>query len=151
MRTLGTISLPGVTRSAPEARAFVRLMAGTHLGLERDVLGDIELCVDELIANACEHTASGRDGKVAVVLEVGRETGREVLRLKVIDDGGANGKPHVAEGCGEDGRGLRLVEALSLGWGVDQAWNGTEVWADFPARPRALERCEPSWQLAAEG
>ncbi|MFC5748872.1 ATP-binding protein [Actinomadura rugatobispora] len=118
-----------MTRSAPRARAFVGRVAGDRLRVDAEVLGDIGLCVGELVANACEHTASGQGGRVAVVVEARRA----VVRVTVIDDGGADGKPHVAEPFGEDGRGLRLVEALAAGWGVDEADGGSAVWAEFPA------------------
>ncbi|MFF5262442.1 ATP-binding protein [Actinomadura viridis] len=128
-RVLGAISLPGVTRSAPEARAFVGRIAGACLRVAEDVRGDIDLCVSEMVANACEHTASGKGGRIGVVVAVKRE----VVRVTVVDDGGAAGTPHVAEAYGENGRGLLLVEALALDWGVDEARTGTAVWAEFPA------------------
>ncbi|XVQ11100.1 ATP-binding protein [Spirillospora sp. CA-255316] len=105
MRVLGSISLPGVTRSAPRAREFVGRLVGDRLRVDEEVLGDIGVCVSELIANACEHTASGRGGRVAVLLEARCA----VVRVTVIDDGGADGKPHVAEPFGEDA-------AAGCGW-----------------------------------
>lgn len=130
MRNLGTINLPGIAQSAPQARAFVRKAVP---GLDDETLADIALCVDELVANACEHTASGRGGRVMVA--VGESGG--TVRITVTDDGGAAGKPCVRdEPTCEDGRGLRLVEALSTGWGSHGAARGTAVWADF-RRPSA--------------
>lgn len=147
MRVLGTISLPGVPRSAPEARGFVRRTVEARLELDPCTSGDVELCVDELVANACEHTASGCGGRVTVTVGAGRG----ILRVTVADEGGTDGKPHVAAGFGEDGRGLRLVDALALCWGVDEKAAGTEVWAEFlaphpartsarPGSPRTPER-----------
>ncbi|MBA8950384.1 ATP-binding protein [Actinomadura namibiensis] len=127
MNLLGVISLPGVARSAPEARAFVRRVVGDG----GDLLGDLVLCVDELVANACEHTASGRGGRVSMLVE-GTDG---ALRVTVVDDSGSATKPCVrTEVCGEDGRGLRLVEALSSGWGVAEAGGGTAVWVEFRRR-----------------
>jgi serine/threonine-protein kinase RsbW len=125
MRLLGTTSLPGVARSAPEARAFVRRVA-PHIDAE--ALADIALCVDELVANAGEHTASGLGGQVTVIVSAADE----VLRVTVLDDGGTGGAPCVRDDlCGEDGRGLRLVDALSTAWGSHKALGGTAVWAEF--------------------
>lgn len=125
MRNLGVINLPGVARSAPEARAFVRR---TLPGMESWTMDDIALCVDELVANACEHTSSGRGGRVMVVVSASPD----VLRVTVIDNGGADDKPCVRDESGAvNGRGLRLVEALSTGWGAHEALGGTAVWADF--------------------
>ncbi|MFI0448316.1 ATP-binding protein [Actinomadura sp. 6N118] len=125
MNVLGAISLPGVARSAPEARAFVRRLAGSsELAFTDETLADMQLCVDELVANACEHTASGLGGRVTVTVARGRDR----LRVSVIDEGGADTKPSVQhELCGENGRGLRLVEALSQRWGAES----TTVWVEF--------------------
>jgi anti-sigma regulatory factor (Ser/Thr protein kinase) len=135
MRLLGTTSLPGVARSAPEARAFVRRVA-PHI--EAEALADIVLCVDELVANACEHTASGLGGRVTVIVSAAEET----LRVTVLDDGGTGGAPQVrAAPCGEDGRGLWLVDALSTAWGSHSALGGTAVWAEFHAPAAARTAC----------
>ncbi|MEU5881085.1 ATP-binding protein [Spirillospora sp. NPDC047279] len=125
MNVLGTISLPGVARSAPQARTFVRRLAGlSELPFDDETVADMQLCVDELVANACEHTASGRGGRVTVTVSRGRDR----LRVSVIDDGGAVTKPCVHHDLdGENGRGLRLVDALSARWGVED----TTVWVEF--------------------
>ncbi|MDL4816803.1 ATP-binding protein [Actinomadura opuntiae] len=125
MRLLGTTTLPGVARSAPQARAFV-LRVAPHIDAE--ALADIALCVDELVANACEHTASGLGGKVTVIVSAADG----VLRVTVLDDGGTAVAPRVrVDPCDEDGRGLRLVDALSTAWGSHRALGGTAVWAEF--------------------
>jgi anti-sigma regulatory factor (Ser/Thr protein kinase) len=141
MRLLGTTSLPGVARSAPEARAFVHRLA-PHIEVE--ALADIALCVDELVANACEHTASGIGGQVTVIVSAAHE----VLRVTVLDDGGTEGGPCVREeACGEDGRGLRLVDALATAWGSHQALGGTAVWAEFHAPSGVRTSCGPRCAL----
>ncbi|MFA1549657.1 ATP-binding protein [Actinomadura chokoriensis] len=129
MRLLGTITMPGVPRSAQTARAFVRRIA-PHI--EDEAMADVVLCVDELVANACEHTASGTGGQVTVVVSA-RE---DVLRVTVLDQGGAQEQPRVrTDTFSEDGRGLFLVDALSKSWGSHPALNGTVVWAEFHAVP----------------
>ncbi|GAA2120197.1 ATP-binding protein [Actinomadura napierensis] len=125
LRLLGTTSLPGIARSAPQARAFV-LRVAPHIDAE--ALADIVLCVDELVANACEHTASGLGGKVTVIVSAATE----VLRVTVLDDGGTVAAPRVRDDpWGENGRGLQLVDALSTAWGTHRALGGTAVWAEF--------------------
>ncbi|QFG23055.1 ATP-binding protein [Actinomadura sp. WMMB 499] len=129
MRELGTVSLAGVARSAPRARKFVRRLVPDAAP---DVLADVALCVDELVANACEHTASGAGGTVTVV--VSGDGSR--LRVTVLDDGGSDGKPCVrGDAWSEGGRGLQLVEALSAGWGSHAGPHGTAVWAEFRLAP----------------
>ena len=126
MKLLGTITMPGVPKSAQAARAFVR---GLAPDVEDEAMADIVLCVDELVANACEHTASGTDdGEVTVIVS----TGEDVLRVTVLDQGGTRGRPRVRRTpCSEDGRGLLLVDALSKSWGTHSALRGTAVWAEF--------------------
>jgi two-component sensor histidine kinase len=94
---------------------------------------DLQLCADELAANAVRHTASGgTGGRLTLELALQRQT----LRLTVIDEGGAAGKPYVNESeTGEHGRGLRLVAALAGRWGFDQMPTGTAVWCEFGPAP----------------
>ncbi|MFV2179167.1 ATP-binding protein [Actinomadura sp. LOL_011] len=130
MRALGTITLPGVARSAPRARGFVR---GLVPDVEPDALADVALCVDELVANACEHSASGAGGTVTVTVTVSADGA--LLRVTVLDDGGTDGKPCVrGDAWSEGGRGLQLVEALAAGWGSQAGRRGTVVWAEFRIR-----------------
>ncbi|WP_030170494.1 ATP-binding protein [Spirillospora albida] len=125
MNLLGTLTLPGEARSAGRARAFVRDVAA-HV--HEDTMADIALCVDELVANACEHTASGVGGQVVVIVSASRD----VLRVTVLDEGGTDGKPRVrTDLSAEDGRGLLLVDALSTTWNSHAALKGTAVWAEF--------------------
>lgn len=129
LRLLGTITMPGEPRSARVARAFVSGVA-THV--DGEALADVVLCVDELVANACKHTASGTGGQVTVVVSA-RE---DVLRVTVLDQGGAQKQPQVrTDPYAEDGRGLFLVDALSKSWGSHPSLNGTAVWAEFRAVP----------------
>ncbi|MEU8344773.1 Anti-sigma regulatory factor (Ser/Thr protein kinase) [Actinomadura meyerae] len=129
MRFLGTITMPGEPRSARVARDFVSGVA-THV--DGEALADVALCVDELVANACEHTASGAGGHVTVVVSA-RE---DLLRVTVLDQGGGQKQPRVrSDPYAEDGRGLFLVEALSKSWGSHPSLNGTAVWAEFRAVP----------------
>lgn len=133
MRLVGVLTAPGVTRSAPLARAFLTRLARMYdlIDVTEETLADLVLCVDELVANACEHTASGRGGRVAVYVE----TDSAAVRLTVRDDGGALTEPRVQpEACGEGGRGLWLVEALSTAWGSHE----TSVWAEFPCRSKVV-------------
>ncbi|MFE9106207.1 ATP-binding protein [Actinomadura geliboluensis] len=129
LRLLGTMTMPGEPRSARVARAFVSGVA-THV--DGEALADVVLCVDELVANACEHTASGTGGQVTVVVSA-RE---DVLRVTVLDQGGAQKQPQVrTDPYAEDGRGLFLVDALANSWGSHPSLNGTAVWAEFRAVP----------------
>lgn len=107
---LGTLTLPGVPRSVGYARRFLRdLLPPGH-----PVLDDLMTVGSETVSNAIAHTASGEGGWVTVSL-LG---GAGFCTLEVGDDGAGGGRPHVeAESGDENGRGLRIVEALTESWG----------------------------------
>ena len=61
-------------------------------------------------------------------------TGEDRLRLETADEGGS-GTPRLRDpGDGESGRGLHVVEALSLAWGAERRGDRT-VWAEFARGP----------------
>ncbi len=112
-------------------------------GFDEDLVETATLCASEMVANAIEHTRSGTDpdGRVLRALFT-PEPG--VLRLAVVDDGALDSAPRTPGRRSEDratverGRGLLMVEALSLRWGTYPvvpfpfcADLGTTVWAEF--------------------
>jgi anti-sigma regulatory factor (Ser/Thr protein kinase) len=130
MELLGTLTLPGVDRSVPYARLFLRdtLVPG-HISPGSELLADMALVVDELAANGIRHTASGKGGKITIALWAGRGA----LRAEVTDDGADGARPVVrTDPGGESGRGLHIVTALAKAWGYRPDGHGTTVWADFP-------------------
>ncbi|MEO3862658.1 ATP-binding protein [Acrocarpospora sp. B8E8] len=122
---LGVVELPGAAVSVVRARAFVRGV------LERagvDEAADVLLLVSELVGNAVTHSDSGQGGRLAVVV-IGCDD--RVVRVEVNDQGSDANKPQVRDGEGllsAGGRGLRLVEQISRGWGWDEAGSGRTVW-----------------------
>ncbi|MEO3813104.1 ATP-binding protein [Sphaerisporangium sp. B11E5] len=131
MRTtglLGTVDLPGATASVPLARAYVR---GALLASGRRMADDVELLTGELVANAVNHSDSGRvpGGVVRVRLF---DDGRTV-RVEVTDAGPAVPLPPVplqVDPLSENGRGLWLVRSLSSDWGWEAA-GGLTVWFEW--------------------
>ncbi|MGI8328622.1 ATP-binding protein [Actinomadura scrupuli] len=149
MDLLATIVMAGHPAVARDLRRLVgRRLTAIGLRLDPETLADLELCVDELVANAVAHTASGRGGQVTAVIEAGDG----VVRIAVIDDGGARTKLQVrTDLLGEGGRGLRLVEELSCRWGSDARLDGRgEVWVEFAA-PSGEDGCLRALWLAAAG
>jgi anti-sigma regulatory factor (Ser/Thr protein kinase) len=128
-RILRTLDLPGSPASAKAAREAVRAVRHEHPELHGLDVYDLQLCADELAGNAVRHTASGHaGGRLIVELALLPAS----LRLTVIDQGGAFGKPQVDENAtGETGRGLKLVSVLARRWGFDQKSTGTAVWCEF--------------------
>ncbi|QKG23063.1 ATP-binding protein [Actinomadura verrucosospora] len=133
---LGSITLPGVSRSVATARRFVRDVLDGLPGLD-----DVVLAVSETVANAVTHTASGLEGGLVTVV-VAAVPG--AVRLEVADDGASGARPYVKDDPGaETGRGMRIVQSLAARWGYRADGTRTVVWAEFPApdaRVRGRER-----------
>jgi serine/threonine-protein kinase RsbW len=111
-----------------EARRFVRRVADGH-----EAVDAAELVVCELAANAVLHTASGDlDGQFVVEVEFGPES----VTVPVADMG-AEREPVVKDQEAEEeavsGRGLWIVELLSLKWGFEPTRVGRRVWAVLSA------------------
>lgn len=113
MNTL-TIRLLAVPKAVPLLRHAVR----EHLGKETDA----ELCVSELLTNVITHLGEG----TPVTLRV-TETRVE------LTDPDAHGCPvrREATDTDESGRGLALLDAVALRWGVRREANGKTVWCEL--------------------
>jgi anti-sigma regulatory factor (Ser/Thr protein kinase) len=109
------------------ARGFVR---STLHGIPANRASDAVLIVSELVANSVVHAGVG--DHEAVLVELTRLDDR--VRLSVTDRG-AQQEPHIPAPDPEmlHGFGLRLVDQLSLAWGVVRDGAGiTQVWCDLP-------------------
>ncbi|MEV0093290.1 ATP-binding protein [Streptomyces sp. NPDC050738] len=114
-------------RGAHLARvAAVRVLAAW--GYEADVPA---LVVAELAANAVAHCrTAGRDFRLYLAVDPDRFA---VLRVELSDacaDTRPAPRPCLPDDDAEGGRGLVLVEALSLDWGVADRPYGKTVWAE---------------------
>jgi hypothetical protein len=82
----------------------------------------------ELSTNAVRHTASGKGGRFVVEVT----WWMQMTRVAVYD-GGSPDSPQVTEDLlREDGRGLLIVNTLSIRMGVGGDAQGRVVWADIP-------------------
>ncbi|MFF9176054.1 ATP-binding protein [Streptomyces sp. NPDC014793] len=112
------LALLATPQAVPELRQ--RLRALDH---------DVRLCVTELLTNVIDHLGEGTPVTVRVT-----GTPREGTRVEVTDpDAGALPVLLPATGTAESGRGLALVDALALRWGVDQGPDHKTVWCELPA------------------
>ncbi|MEV4390838.1 ATP-binding protein [Nonomuraea sp. NPDC049607] len=112
----------GSAPSITEARRFV-----TALLQGSPTIDEAELVVSELATNAIRHSASGRfGGRFLVTVQAHPDR----LWLGVLDEGGSSSPEVSCPSMGaEGGRGLLLVSALALDWGVWGDDGGRTVWA----------------------
>ena len=89
---------------------------------------DVLLIATELGTNAIRHTASGRGGHF--VLEVVRHG--SAVRVAVEDSGAAGAPQVIDDPAGDQGRGLLVVQGLSVRFGVLGDHRGRTVWAEVP-------------------
>lgn len=128
-RLIGSIIFPGVPAQVPIVRGYVRLLvAGCP---RRD---DAMLLVSELVTNAIRYTRSGAgDGVVTLtLLDLGH-----AMRYEVTDEGGAATRPEPSGAVpfySENGRGLRLVDALADTWDTEPCGAGIRTWFEL-SRP----------------
>lgn len=119
---MASTSLGAEARNVREARRFVeQTLRNWSLP---DLVDLSALLASELVTNAILHAHSGVD------LSLQRSDDR--VRIEVRDDGA--GQPLHRETPIEatSGRGLALVDSLSLDWGVVSHGLGKSVWFELP-------------------
>ncbi|MFF3375883.1 ATP-binding protein [Streptomyces sp. NPDC002680] len=119
--------LLAVPKAVPELRSAVREWFGE----------DVQLCVTELVGNVIRHVGEG----VPVAVRVARVDGARV-RVEV-DDPDPRALPVLlsATGADESGRGLALLGALAVRWGVEVDAEGKTVWCELAGAgvPQAMK------------
>jgi DNA-binding NarL/FixJ family response regulator len=89
-----------------------------------DLLSDAQIVVTELVTNAFLHAGTRCELRAGL--------GARALRLQVTDYGPGMPDPQVAGDGAENGRGLLLVSALCVAWGVEALPDGGKVvWAEL--------------------
>lgn len=116
------LNLLAFAKAVPDLRRTVR----RHLGAP---CVDIQLCVTELVGNVVRHVGEGTPVRVRVARMDGVRGGR--IRVEVTDpDPRALPVLLCATGDDESGRGLALLDAVALRWGVEQGAAGKTVWCE---------------------
>jgi anti-sigma regulatory factor (Ser/Thr protein kinase) len=138
-RFLGEMVFHGETWVVPVVR---RCVAAILLGAGHRDVDNARLIVSELVSNAIQHTASGRGGGLVAVDVVG--FGADMARIEVTDDGARTVPcPRVSDDLDSRGRGLRLVERISITWGMRRLGSGhLTVWAEFATVMHTARLCE---------
>jgi CheY-like chemotaxis protein len=120
---VAALELEQDTLSPPTARRFVDTTL-RDWGCD-PVIDDALLVVSELVTNAVVHAAS--DARVELRLAPG------VLRIEVSDNGDGAPEPQSIDVTRPSGRGLLLVSAMAVAWGIDPIPDGKVVWAELDA------------------
>ncbi|MFF1565236.1 ATP-binding protein [Streptomyces sp. NPDC058293] len=116
------VDLLAVPKAVPELRRAVR----GHLGA---AYAEVQLCVSELLGNVIRHVGEGTPVRVRVARVAGVG-----IRVEVTDPD-PRVLPVLLRATGEDesGRGLVLLDAMALRWGVEQGAASKTVWCEVEA------------------
>jgi len=115
-------TLPADLTSVRAARRFVAERCAAA-GLSADRCDDALLLTSELVTNAVLH---GRSEVEVVVASTARR-----VRIEVADENSRRPQPVPEDPNALDGRGLALVDAVALRWGVDDRPLGKAVWFEL--------------------
>ena len=128
-----------VLDAGPAAPAAARLfVSGCLGGAPEDAVANAQLVVSELVTNSILHAGT--------VMRIGVRQAGSVVHLEVGDQDGGRPEPKQYSPDAGTGRGLRLVEALAVAWGVDAGPDGKTVWADVALGP--VEMAFPLLRMA---
>ena len=121
-----TRTFPHEPQSVPAARRFA---TSVLRGASAETLEAVELMVSELATNCIRHTDSGFD---LTIIRHGI-----VIRVEATDHAGGTPTMRSPKPTDPSGRGLKIVDMLSAGWGVLTGESkGKTVWftiSDSPA------------------
>ncbi|HET7196050.1 MAG TPA: ATP-binding protein [Nocardioides sp.] len=112
-------------RSASRARAFVTEHLVEHRLLY--LVDPVRLVASELATNALVHAQTA--------FSVSLASSEQTVILTVRDQSSALPRPRVARAMDLSGRGLEIVDIVTLDWGTNEDRAGSKaVWASFPVR-----------------
>ncbi len=89
-----------------------------------DLVGDTQLVVSELASNAVLHSRT----EVRLTL---RSDGKLWVRIELRDENPRLPVPVAFSEDATSGRGLAMVDALAMSWGVGREEGGKTVWAEI--------------------
>lgn len=118
---VASLELPDDLEGVREARRFV-MRTLSEWGVE-EVLDEASVVVTELASNSVIHARSAYEVRLAL--------GAHAVRIEVADHGPGTPEPQPPSDGAESGRGLMMVAALSVSWGVEGGADGKTVWAEL--------------------
>jgi anti-sigma regulatory factor (Ser/Thr protein kinase) len=117
------LDVPPEPSAVRQVRAFVRsALAGS---VDEDALDTIVLLTSEVVTNAILHA------KTASELHLVRLP--DVVRVEIADRSPAIPERRVLDFTSASGRGLAIVEAVAIRWGVEGAAASKRVWFEVRA------------------
>ncbi len=135
---------PGAADDPPALIVVAHHPHGARLGRQRLALELAEVCAEvppglaadavsvgaELLGNAVRHAQALPGGVVHLTWQLDRSGDEVCVHLRVTD-GGSTLTPtrRAFDPDAVDGRGLAIVAALAVRWGVDRDGSGSCVWA----------------------
>jgi anti-sigma regulatory factor (Ser/Thr protein kinase) len=122
-----TRKFPGRSESVREARRFV---TASLKGQPIETVEAAALMVSELATNCVRHAHS--DFEIAIETSSGRS-----MRIEALDAGPGHPEARNPSPSEPTGRGLRIVEALSDRWGIDERPGGKTVWFEIALQASA--------------
>ena len=113
------IELTSAVSSVPHARHVVADDL-KHSGLPSSVIENALIVVTELVTNAILHAQPVRSGDVPPAVGLQWTVIDDRIMINVTDGGGPE-RPRLRQpsSADDDGRGLSIVDAVALEWGVD--------------------------------
>ncbi|MEU9648096.1 ATP-binding protein [Streptomyces sp. NPDC056353] len=115
--TTWELSLLATPEAVPEVRGLLR---------HHDY--DVRLCVSEMLTNVVDHVGEGTPVTVRVV---GPPAGHTRIEVTDPDPRALPLLVRSADATEESGRGLVLLDALALRWGVEQEARGKTTWCEL--------------------
>ncbi|MET9773029.1 ATP-binding protein [Streptomyces sp. NPDC006367] len=115
------LSMLATPKAVPELRHLLR-----HHGY------DVRLCASELLTNVVDHVGEGTPVTVRVL-----DSGTGHMRVEITDPD-PRALPLLLGSAGptdESGRGLALLDAVALRWGVEQGPGHKTVWCEVEEKP----------------
>jgi two-component sensor histidine kinase len=91
-------------------------------------IDDVVLVASELVSNAVMHATDRYDGS----LDVGWDIQADHVLIRVVDNNPDLPRQRSTNDTDTRGRGLSIVAALALDWGVQRTASGKQVWARVP-------------------
>lgn len=115
----------------PTSAAAVRRSIAADLVDARvapDCIEDVVLVASELVSNAVVHAPKALPAELTVHWELQPDS----VVVEVVDDSPDLPRRRVTKETDTRGRGLFIVAALALDWGVRRTSGGKQVWARVP-------------------